>query len=135
MCFVGFTYLHDLTYPLTAQCLVTDGQCIQLFAYQLNTLKLWLDNDANRLRNVVWASEPMPLFEGGSRKPNADAFKLLLRSLLLRPAERPGVDLRPYLPQEEAPLKRTSYINRKGEEPFPYEKIGRFQYPRNAVYF
>lgn len=132
---IGFSYLHELTYPLTAQCLVTDGQCIQLFAYQLNTLRLWLDDGANPLRNVVWASEPVPLFEGESRRPNADAFKLLMRTLLLRPAARPGVDLRPYLPEEESPTKRTAYFNRKGEEPFPYEKIGRFQYPRNAVYF
>ena len=135
---VGFTYLHEMTYPLTAQCLVTDGRCIQLFAYQLNTLRLWMDEDGpsgNPRRNVLWASEAIPLFEGDSRRPNADAFKLLLRALLVRPAVRQDIDMRPYLPHEEAPVKRTLYINRKGEDPFPSEKIGRFQYPRNAVYF
>jgi small subunit ribosomal protein S30 len=133
----GFTYLHELTHPLTTQCLVTNGHHLRMFAYQLNTMRTWIEDGpkGNPLRNIVWATDPLPLFDGDSHRPNDEAFKLLLKCLLLRPSVGADVELRPYLRDEEAPLYRTAYINHKGDEPLPSVKIGRFQYPRNAVYF
>jgi len=131
--------LHDLTYPITTQCVVTDGHTFRFFCYQLNTLRLWVDDGTephcNPLRNVVWASEPMPLYNPDTQTLNEDVLKVLLCCVLLRPAVRQGVEMRPYLPDEEAPVKQTVFLNNIGEEYLPYEKIGQTQYPRNAVYF
>jgi len=139
MDFAGFSFVHDLTYPFTTQCVVTDGQMFRFFCYQLNTLRLWVDDgvepSCNPLRNIVWASDPMPLYNPDTQSLNEDVFKVLLRCILLQPAVRHGVEMRPYLPDEEAPVQNTVFLNNKGEELLPYVKIGQFQYPRNAVYF
>lgn len=135
----GFTYVHDLTYPFTTQCVVTDGQTFRFLSYQLNTLRLWTDDgmqpSCNPLRNVVWASDPIPFYDRDTQTINDEALKVLLKCILLQPAVRHGVEMRPYLPDEEAPVKQTVFLNKKGDELLPYEKIGRWQYPRNAVYF
>jgi len=137
--FVGFSYMHDLTYPFTTQCIVTDGETFRFLCYQLNTLRLWTDDGAeptnNPLRNIVWASEPMPLYSSETNTMNDDVLKLLLKCVLLQPTIRHGVNMRPYLPEEESPIQQTAYLNKKGEEELPYVKIGRHQYPKNAVYF
>ena len=89
---------------------------------------MWVDDgepNGNTYRNVVWSSEAVPLFET-NRRINADALKLLLLALHMEPTEMPEVD--------RSVIKK-AYLNRKGDDPFPYEKIGRFQYPRNALYF
>jgi len=118
---------------------VTDGQMFRFLCYQLNTLRLWIDDGAepnnNPLRNVVWASEPIPLYNPETQAINDEVLKLLLRCILLQPAVRTGVEMRPYLPNEEAPVNQTAFLNNVGEEELPYEKIGRYQYPKNAVYF
>jgi len=135
----GFSYIHDLTYPFTTQCVVTDGRLFRFFCYQLNTLRLWIDDgiepSSNPLRNVMWASDPMPLYNPDTQTLNEDVLKILLKCILLRPQVRQGVDMRPCLPDEEAPVQQTVFLNNKGEEPLPYVKIGRLQYPVNAVYF
>ena len=135
---VGFSYVNDLTYPFTTQCVVTDGHVFQFFIYQLNTLRLWVDDGIepyNPLRNIVWASEPMPFYNLEAQSVNDEMLKVLLKCVLLQPAVRHGVNMRPYLPDEEAPVQHTAFLNNKGEEPLPYVKIGQYQYPRNAVYF
>ena len=131
--------MHDLTYPFTTQCIVTDGQMLRFFSYQLNTLRLWIDDGVepnnNPLRNIVWASDPMLLYNPDSQTVNDEVLKLLLKCVLLQPAVRTGVEMRPYLPDEEVPVEQTLFLNKIGDELLPYEKIGQFQYPRNAVYF
>ena len=77
----------------------------------------------------------MPFYNPDTQTVNEEVLKLFLRCVLLQPAVRHGVEMRPYLPDEEAPVKHTAYINNIGEEPFPYVKIGQYQYPKNAVYF
>ena len=110
----------------------------RFIAYQLNTLKLWNNDSANPLRNLLWTTDNLRLYdavEGGEVKGfNDEVLKNLLRFVLLQPRDR-GVDLRPYLLEEDAPVNKKLFINHKGDEPLPYEKIGRFQYPVNAVYF
>jgi len=89
---------------------------------------------------VVWASPPVNLYEtaepGGHLKGlNADAFKLLIKSMTLKPAGvGEGVDLRPYV-DEVTKTDVKQYINNKGEEVLPAKVIGRFEYPANTVYF
>lgn len=135
----GFSYVHDLTYPFTTQCVVTDGQMFRFLCYQLNTLRLWVDDgvepSSNPLRNIVWASEPMPLYNPDTQAVNDEMLKVLLKCVLLQPAVRHGVEMRPYLPDEQAPITKTAFLNMKGEEYLPYVRIGQFQYPPNAVYF
>ena len=111
----------------------------RFFCYQLNTLRLWIDDGTeptnNPLRNIVWASEPMPLYNPETQSVNDEVLKLLLGCVLLQPAVRHGVEMRPYLPDEEAPIWQTVFLNNIGDEYLPYVKIGRHQYPPNAVYF
>ena len=130
----------DVTYPLTTQTLVTDGRRLQLSAFQLNTARLWQSDGANRRRNVLWAgAAPLALYDGVDggqvRGFSDDALRLLLRALLLAPAERRGVDLRCYLPDEPAPVQRRRYFNHRDEPPYEIQPIGRFQYPAKAIYF
>lgn len=107
-------------------------------AYQLNTLELYKNDECNPYRNLAWVSGPHRLYdqvENGQVKGfNDEVLKLLLKCILLKPVDR-GVDLRPYLPDEESPLNNKLFINMKGEPPIEHPKIERFQYPRNAVYF
>ena len=114
------------------------GRNCQFFGYQLNTVQLDMDDRTNDKQNICWAGEPMTLFdvvENGEVKGfNDEAFKQMLRMFLMKPVD-PGVDLRPYLPDEQSPSRITRHINHLGEEPIERKKIGRFQYPRNAVYF
>ena len=86
----------------------------------------------------MWMTDRIKLYdivEGGEVKGfNDEALKMLLNCFLITPAEK-GVDLRPFLTEEEAPMKKKRYINNIGEEPLPFDKPERFQYPRNSVYF
>ncbi len=129
----------DVTYPFTTQTIVTDGKHFRFCAYQLNTLHLWRNDSASQLRNLMWTTDVSRLFdvvEGGHVKGlNEDVIKNLLRFMMLEPRDR-GVDLRPYLPKEEAPVNKRMFINHVGDEPLPYHKIGRWEYPhKNTIYF
>ena len=99
---------------------------------------MWFPDEVHTLRNVCWASEPMKLYDIGDSgevtNVNANVLTQLLKCLVLEPKDR-GVDLRPLLPEEEAPVKNRQYINHVGEKPLEHPVIERFQYPRNAVYF
>lgn len=134
----GFNQYWDLTYPITSQIIATDGKHFTFGAYQLNTLHLWKSQDANPRRNILWLSEPMSLFshfeDGVVHGLNEAVIVRLLSCLLVKPVT-PEHDLRPYLPDEASPARQTYSINFKGEEPFEVPKIGRYEYPRNAVYF
>ena len=145
--YTGFCDLLDLTYPITTQSILTTPSHFRTACYQLNTTSLW--NDANPLRNVAWISPQMPIFVNNhSTSLNADDktseadrksinplfVTSLLQSLLLEPRTR-GVNLRPYLPHDPSPLSLASQINNLGD-PVPEHYVpGRFEYPKNAVYF
>ena len=128
----------DLTYPLSTQTMVTDGRRIRFFAYQLNTLHLWKGNEANPLRNICWASPQMELYEkvedGEVIGFNEEALRVILQFYLNKPVDR-GLELRPYLQEEQAPGKKHLFFNHKGDKPLHVPVIGRFQYPKHAVYF
>lgn len=86
----------------------------------------------------MWASPRMKLYEtiedGRVKGLNEDVLTRLVQCLVLEPQDK-GVDLRPYLPDEPAPVLTKKLINYIGEEPIPQHKIGRYEYPKNAVYF
>ena len=96
----GFNTLVDLTYPLTTQTILTDGQHWQFLAYQLNTLELWKNNDANNFNNICWVSDEAKLYagveEGKVQGFNSDVLRQLIAFLALAPSDRP-YDLRPTL--------------------------------------
>jgi hypothetical protein len=46
----------DLTYPLTGQYILTNGQDFSFANYQLNTLNLW--NKAVTKKNLCFLTEP-----------------------------------------------------------------------------
>ena len=129
---------HDVTYPITTQTVITDGQTLQLFAYQLNTMHLWQTREANPRNNLVWVGKRHRMYEGIEDGKilgfNDEAFLDLLKFVVTETVDR-GYDLRPYVSDEHSPAKKRLFINHMGEEPLPYTKIGRFQYPRKAVYF
>ena len=134
----GFGIYHELTYPITTQTIITDGKDFQFFCYQLNTIQLWKDKEANPLCNIMWSTDIMPLYEQIENNQvkglNEDTFKVLLKFLLNSPVDR-GVDLKPYLPDWDPPKDKKLFINHKGDEPLEHPVIERFQYPKYALYF
>ncbi|ELT87222.1 hypothetical protein CAPTEDRAFT_221901 [Capitella teleta] len=134
----GFNRYLDITYPFTTQTVLTDGQHFRFFAYQLNSLHIWRPDDAWRVQNICWASPNMKLFDSveASRVVgfNPDVLRILLQMYLNQPQDR-GVDLRPYLPEDESPSKTKDYVNVIGEPVIERPVIGRLQYRADAVYF
>ena len=118
--FSGFNTYLDLTYPLTTQTILTDGQHFTLFGYQLNTLHLWKSNAANPTRNVLWYTDQMKLYdtiEDGTIKGfNDEVLRKIVNMYLLKPRDR-GVDLRPTLAVDDHKLiGQTEYISAKQDE-------------------
>ncbi len=138
MAFPGFNLYFDVTYPFTAQTVLAEDQWVQPFMYQLNTLHMWQDTEANPRNNILWVGERTKLFDcvedGQLKGINEDAFKCLLRFVLQNTGDR-GVNLRPYLSEENSPQNKEYHINFKGQPAEEEPKIGRFQYPPNAIYF
>lgn len=79
----GFTIYHDLTYPLTTNLIITDGQFWSFYVYQLNTHAFHSDVDKNDRRNICWSSGSMKLFDsyenGQFQNVNLDVIKNILR--------------------------------------------------------
>ena len=116
----GFNTLVDLTYPLTTQTILTDGQHWQFLAYQLNTLELWKNNDANNFNNICWVSDEAKLYtgveEGKVQGFNSDVLRQLIAFLALTPSDRP-YDLRPTLPPTAVnPKDKKEFIPLKKEK-------------------
>ncbi|XP_059172206.1 uncharacterized protein LOC131953164 [Physella acuta] len=89
-CNQGFSHILDLTYPMTSQTVLTDGQNFRFLAYQLNTLELWKDDAANRLVNLCWVTEQMPLYHsiqnGKVNELNEEVLQRLIKTFALAPA-------------------------------------------------
>lgn len=62
---VGFGPYTELTYPLSTQTIITDGQNYSFSAYQLNTCALYNKHsgDANPHRNVCFSTDEMKLYD------------------------------------------------------------------------
>lgn len=104
-CYLGFGPYTELTYPITTQTIITNGQDYSFYAYQLNTCALYqrFSGDANPRRNVCFSTDEMKLFEGIENDQvkgfNEDVLKNLIKFYLMKPVE-PSYELRPYLSPE-----------------------------------
>ncbi|KAM9858150.1 large ribosomal subunit protein mL65 isoform 1-T2 [Aulostomus maculatus] len=86
----GFWNHHDVTRPFVSQAVITDGQFFSFFCYQLNTLALSVETDANNPRkNLLWGTESFRLYESVQDSQvvglNDDVIKLLVQFLLNQP--------------------------------------------------
>ena len=133
----GFHAFRDVTYPFNTQTLAYGGGFLYFGSYQLNTMQLWVNDEANPKGNVVWIEGPQKLFnraeDGTIKDYSEEALKRLVQCFCLEPEER-GVDMRPYA-ADGGPLETKLHLNYKGDPLIPRKKIGRFEYPANAVYF
>ncbi|CAG9772137.1 unnamed protein product [Ceutorhynchus assimilis] len=103
---LGFTTFNDITYPMVTQTVLTNGKDFQFYIYQLNTILLHSKNTTeNPKRNICWASDEYKLYEGIQEGKligfNEEVLKNLVKLYSNAPSERLGVNLRPYLSQEE----------------------------------
>ena len=93
----GFSHLIDLTYPLTSQTILTDGQMFSFLAYQLNTLELWKDDEASPMVNLCWHSKEIPLYhsvENGKVLYDTELVNVKLKSdsrLNTQSVEKPSI--------------------------------------------
>ncbi|XP_059192444.1 39S ribosomal protein S30, mitochondrial [Centropristis striata] len=86
----GFWNHEDVTRPFVSQAVITDGNFFSFFCYQLNTVALSVETDANNPRkNVLWGTESLRLYEsvqdGEVVGLNDDVLKLLLQFLMNQP--------------------------------------------------
>lgn len=101
----GFTTLNDITYPLTTQTILTDGQFWSFYAYQLNTTVLNCDSliDPTTVRvNKCWGTNEMKLFDeidgdGKLVNFNDSVLRHLVKFYLNQPEKRVGTKMRPFL--------------------------------------
>lgn len=108
-CYQGFSTFTELTYPLTTQTIITDGQHWSFYAYQLNTTQVHQDALAENPKvNRCWSSSDgeLKLFEEISANGevvgfNEDVLRQLIRFYLLRPEPRANVEMTPYLSAAE----------------------------------
>lgn len=114
----GFSTYNDLTYPLTTQTIITDGQSWSFFVYQLNTTVFETVNfDRSRRTNKCWTSEEMKLFEeidenGKVIGFNDDVLRQLIKFYITAPKER-GYDMKPYLDKQEEAVADIDHLERR----------------------
>ncbi|XP_073322380.1 large ribosomal subunit protein mL65 [Pagrus major] len=86
----GFWNHEDVTRPFVSQAVITDGQFFSFFCYQLNTVALSVETDANNPRkNLMWGTESLRLYEsvqdGEVVGLNDGVVKLLVQFLMNQP--------------------------------------------------
>ncbi|XP_061585566.1 39S ribosomal protein S30, mitochondrial [Cololabis saira] len=86
----GFWNHEDVSRPFTSQAVITDGHFFSFFCYQLNTVALSVETDANIPRkNLLWGTESQRLYDsvqdGEVVGLNDDVLKLLVQFLLNQP--------------------------------------------------
>ncbi|XP_068461526.1 large ribosomal subunit protein mL65 [Clinocottus analis] len=86
----GFWNHEDVTRPFVSQAVITDGHFFSFFCYQLNTVALSVETDANNPRkNLLWGTESLRLYEsvqdGEVVGLNDDVIKLLVQFLMNQP--------------------------------------------------
>lgn len=100
--FQGFTSFNDLTYPLTTQTIVTDGQLWSFYVYQLNTTQVHQDAiDSNPKANLCWATPELKLYDhvatdGTVVGFNDDVLRHLIQFYLNQPTQR-SHEMKPFL--------------------------------------
>ncbi|XP_042344117.1 39S ribosomal protein S30, mitochondrial [Plectropomus leopardus] len=86
----GFWNHEDVTRPFVSQAVITDGHFFSFFCYQLNTVALSVETDANNPRkNLLWGTESLRLYEsvqdGEVVGLNDGVIRLLVQFLMNQP--------------------------------------------------
>ncbi|XP_036955159.1 39S ribosomal protein S30, mitochondrial [Acanthopagrus latus] len=86
----GFWNYEDVTRPFVSQAVITDGHFFSFFCYQLNTMALSVETDANNPRkNLLWGTESLRLYDsvqdGEVVGLNDNVIKLLVQFLMNQP--------------------------------------------------
>ncbi|XP_071753815.2 large ribosomal subunit protein mL65 [Centroberyx gerrardi] len=86
----GFWSSEDVSRPFVSQAVITDGQFFSFFCYQLNTLALSVETDAdNPRKNLFWGTQSLRLYEavqdGAVVGLNDRVLKLLVQFLMNKP--------------------------------------------------
>nr|XP_046241358.1 39S ribosomal protein S30, mitochondrial [Scatophagus argus] len=86
----GFWNHEDVARPFVSQAVITDGRFFSFFCYQLNTVALSVETDANNPRkNLLWGTESLQLYDsvqdGEVVGLNNDVIKLLVQFLTNQP--------------------------------------------------
>lgn len=114
----GFNTFNELTYPLTTQTVITDGQNWSFFVYQLNTIVFeTLYFDKSQRANKCWTTNEMKLFEtidenGKIIGFNDDVLRQLIKFYLATPKER-SYDMKPYVDKECETVADIDHLDRR----------------------
>lgn len=117
-CYQGFSTFNDLTYPLVAQTIVTNGQLWSFYAYQLNTVTnhsvVFEENDKT---NQCWGTKELRLFEEVNDKGqlvgfNEEVLKNLIHFYANEPKQR-GIEMKPYLGVDEQKVADIEHDKRR----------------------
>ncbi|XP_023334071.1 39S ribosomal protein S30, mitochondrial [Eurytemora carolleeae] len=100
-CYLGFSPLTDLTFPLVSQSMNTDGRKWSYFAYQMNTCDLSHNNMSDHThQNILWSADPVLLYDkvedGKVFNYNPDSLLPLIKMFLNKPRSR-EYSMTPYL--------------------------------------
>lgn len=129
----GFTPFNDLTYPLTTQTIVTDGQNWSFYVYQMNTTQIHQDSiDSNPKANLCWATPELKLYESVNPDGTVVGFnEEVLRHLIqfyLNPPTKRSHEMKPYLGAFEqkaadiVDIKRREFIEERFKHLFSDRK-------------
>lgn len=127
-CYQGFSTYNDLTYPLTAQTIITDGQNWSFYAYQMNTTAFNTDfYEKNHRANKCWGSPTLKLFEevdanGKVIGLNDEVIRHLVQFYLNEPKAR-DYEMQPYLGAEEKVVADIDDVDRRNFLEKHYKKL------------
>lgn len=105
--FQGFSTYNELTYPLSTQTVITDGQFWSFYKYQLNTTRTHtnIEGDSNPRYNKCWGTPEMKLFDeidenGKMLGFNEEVLKNLIQFYVNQPKQREH-EMKPYLGKDK----------------------------------
>lgn len=103
---LGFTTFNDITYPLVTQTIITNGQIWSFYVYQLNTIEIHSKHvKENPQRNICWATSEQKLYKKIIDEKlvgfNDEVLQNLLKFYCNVPEDRLGINMKPYLSQQE----------------------------------
>lgn len=106
-CYQGFSTYNDITYPLTSQTVITDGQFWSFYKYQLNTTCIHTTpiDEPNCRYNQCWGTKEEKLFDridenGKVQGLNEDVLKNLIKFYINQPKAREH-EMKPFLNSKE----------------------------------
>lgn len=104
----GFHTYSELTYPLSNQCIITDGQSWSFSVYQMNSHTFHSDVPPSGKQNLCWSVNDLRLYEayedGEFKGVNDRVIELLLKFYMQRPSrlsEAAIAELRPHLHEDQ----------------------------------